>query len=300
MTIGWFGGDLVDAVADVVTSAFDRLPGSEALSHAVSDVWTGPLRDFAKTPLGVTVLTAVASAAYGPLAYALGGPYGLANFGAQLATVTWALPGLARGENFYDAWIAEVKRRAEKTAEVVGGEAAASVVANIGVATDFLKGLAPEQLQAISDLPEELVAETVRTLAAEAGVDDWSIAMALDGLVDTFPGPPSWGGLFEFDEVTGAMLRSKTAATTDVRGWYGDLAAQFYGTREPAHLEVPLFDPAAVYGSSSAPRSSDVAPLVQAAIGAAPPSPRKRAGDIALGFVIVAAAGTFWWWRKQS
>lgn len=294
MTIGWFGSDVLDAVTGAVSDVWETIPGSEIVGGAFEDVWTGPLRDFAKTPLGVTVLTAAASAVYGPLAYALGGPYGLANFGAQLATVTWALPGLARGEDFATAWVSEVKRRAEKTAEYVGGEAASHLVAELGVATDFLKGLAPEQIEALQNMPEALLSDAVQEMAADAGVADWSIAMAMNALFDEMPGPPDWAGLFAFDDVTGALL---FAGASHTRGIYGDLAAKYYGQQfataaderaamrgaglfdyYPPETDTPAF-------GSSAPSEASAA--------------RKKQGDVLLGVVIVAAIGTVLWWKRK-
>ena len=303
--LGWFGSDALDFVVSAAGSAVSsagsvlaNVPGVDEFASVVSDTWTGPLRDFAHTAIGTGVLTALASASYGPLAYALGGPYGLANFGAQLATVIWALPGVARGEAFVSSWAAEVIRRSEETAAYFGGGAAGLVVTQLGISTDFVKDLAPEEMAALEAMPSEVLEGAVKELAKAAGVDDWSIAMVLSQFSDQLPAPPDWSGIFSFDEKGALPFRSAFTGTVALPSYareamqlipidrgilarpaYAALAAQLTGSR-------PL-DPAA-FGLTSP--ISVASPASDA---------RKRQGDVILFVVVAAAAGALYYWRKE-
>jgi hypothetical protein len=97
--IGDVFSDAWDTVTDPVTSAWDDakkvVPGLSDLSDAIDSFASGPLKDFAKTAVGKVVLTAISGGAYMAVAPAVG---------AQLAAATFALPGMARGEKFAQAW----------------------------------------------------------------------------------------------------------------------------------------------------------------------------------------------------
>lgn len=96
--------DAVDAFGDLVSS----VPGAKWVAEQMGD--------FAKTPVGMAVTRALASSFYGSVAWTLG---------PQLASITFALPGLMRGDSFDKAWFDEVKWRTEQTAEILGGDVAA-------------------------------------------------------------------------------------------------------------------------------------------------------------------------------
>lgn len=88
---------------DAADSAIRALPGGSALIEAAGDA--------ARSPLGMVVLRAMTTMLYGSAAWAIG---------PQLAAVTFAIPGLMRGERFDEAWLGEFKWRVEKTAETLG------------------------------------------------------------------------------------------------------------------------------------------------------------------------------------
>lgn len=123
----WVGIDLnpIDIVSDVASSAedawntaVDAVPGARAVADAVDSVVTGPVRDFAHTAIGQTMFTALASSLTGGLAPLLG---------PQLATVAFALPGLAKGEDFVTSWTQEFASRVKQTAAILGDQAAADL-----------------------------------------------------------------------------------------------------------------------------------------------------------------------------
>lgn len=102
--------DAWDAVTETVSDAWDgvgdavrALPGGAQLLEAA--------RDFANTSTGLTVLRAFSTMLYGSIAWTLG---------PQLASVAFAVPGLFRGDRFEQAWLTEVKWRAEETAKIAG------------------------------------------------------------------------------------------------------------------------------------------------------------------------------------
>src|SRR6267142_4323977 len=94
-------GDAVDAVTDVATSAIDAVPGGKAVREAMGDV--------ADSVAGQIILRAFATSLTGALAWKVG---------PQLATVAFAVPGLAKGDKFTKAWLDEFSWRVQKTAEI--------------------------------------------------------------------------------------------------------------------------------------------------------------------------------------
>lgn len=115
---GWVS-DAWDSVTDVATSvadraagAFEAIPGSGWVVDLVKTA-TGPAGDFARSEVGQVVLRAIATTLTGGLAPVLG---------PQLATVAWAVPGLAKGDSFTESWLNEFQWRVEKTAEIAGAD----------------------------------------------------------------------------------------------------------------------------------------------------------------------------------
>lgn len=107
------GEAVVEAVGDVVddVSSFLGLPplASEAAAMVTSLV-NGPLRDFARTAVGKTVLRALVLGPYMHLAPILG---------PQFAAVTFAIPGVLRGEKADEAWVKEFVWRVTTTASIL-------------------------------------------------------------------------------------------------------------------------------------------------------------------------------------
>jgi hypothetical protein len=316
LAIGWFGEDLWDAITDVVTSVADTsvdvlksVPGGAELAGAVDDFMTGPMRDFAKTPAGMLIWRAAAGALYGPLAWQIG---------PQVASFMFALPGLARGQDFADAWFDEVRYRAETTAEILApglGTVALSPLQQ-AIAKLPLSGL-------LNKIPTELFAMPLKDIARELGIDDhWAVAMALSGQLPEFPVPD----IRDFVDVTG------NGAWRAVRGWW---AAHDVANTTIDLSKVPEGDRLTVWSDRQTIARDAAArnPLLALNVGrsggvvmSAPPSPsyavtapveepepfpmpvgsssaasRKRTGDIALAAVIAAGVVTFgWWYRGQK
>lgn len=90
-------------VVDAADSAIRSLPGGNELIEAAGD--------FARSPAGMITLRAFSTMLFGSVAWAIG---------PQLAAVTFAVPGIMRGERFDEAWLTEFKWRVEKTAEILG------------------------------------------------------------------------------------------------------------------------------------------------------------------------------------
>lgn len=147
--------DLGDAAIDVITSVFDRVPGSDWIGEAVSGgaTWLG---DMAQTAVGRTILTAISMTyLYGPLAgLQLPGAAGQVVVGPIVASATWALPGMVAGENFTESYVTELTWRIQGLIEYFAGRSVSKIGENaareLGVRAGELFG---EQLQEIAKNP---------------------------------------------------------------------------------------------------------------------------------------------------
>lgn len=95
----------VNTVADVTTSIIDRVPGGAEARRAIGD--------FAKTPAGSFFFRALATVTYQNLAWTALGP--------QLASVAFAIPGLASGDGFVESWLREFNWRVSQAAGAIPG-----------------------------------------------------------------------------------------------------------------------------------------------------------------------------------
>lgn len=280
-------------VVDVATDVFEATPVAGPLKDAVN----GPLRDFANTPTGQTVLRAIATALYSEAAGAL--YWASVPFGAQLATVVWAFPGLMRGDDFDRAWLLEVKDRGQKTAEILGP----------GVLDAFGTQLS-ETLQRLGDEygVGNLVDLTAKELSSRFSIREDVAALALS-LWNKIPVPP----LDKYDPITGkapkfgrttAYDAASVAAVDPCRAWAravqdGKPAAIVQLLKEKciAGHGATTLDVARQRGFSIEGRyaalddDEDVPPIVVAA--SSPLSPeserRKQLGDVVLAAVVLAA-----------
>lgn len=167
MAIGWFGEDVADAVGGALSDAWDvvdDLPGFRELGEGTKAVFTGPLRDFARTGLGQTVLRAMTTVAMGPVGW-VAGPWAM--------MVSASLPGIARGDTFEEALFSENLWRLSKTAEVLGTDYAGELVAQYGSALEELKK------RARSFAPDLEVPAALQELASRAGLDPEAYARKL-------------------------------------------------------------------------------------------------------------------------
>lgn len=278
--LGWFGSDIVDGVEDVATSAFDDLkstvPGFSELAGLVDDFASGPVRDFARTSVGRVFLSAVASTLTG----------GLATFvGPQLATAAFALPGLARGDDFVTAWTQEFTSRVEQTAAIVGADAVGPLwkeqldKANAFIAANGI----------------DLTQIDFHSLAAAAGIREdlaaWLIAGAA-GELDLFQ--PN-----AYDPVTGAHVPVKDPiqiVLEDIRKKAEAAARERARTASRnASVRGGAFQGATFANLISA--SGAIAPSTRAS---APADGRTGvAGNVVLGVVIAGALGAVYLWSQR-
>lgn len=197
------------AASDVWEGAGDAvraLPGGDALLDAS--------RDFASTSIGITVLRAFSTTLYYSIAWPLG---------PQLASVAFAVPGLFRGDDFFQSWLSETKHRAETTAEILGPGIVDTFSAQL---SDTLQKLANEYGV------EELVDMGVTELANRFGIREDVAATALS-LWNKVRLPSIKG---EFDPVTGRQLGAWQAAPKMLRlspcDAYADRRRRF-GAKDP-------------------------------------------------------------------
>lgn len=115
--------DGVDAVGDVASSVVEAVPGGQLVTGAVSDFIEGPMRDFARTPLGETIFRAASIVASQSL-------YVLPMIGYTVGFLAWSVPGLAKGEKFNEALAKEFVYRVEYVASVFAGKAGGDAVKN--------------------------------------------------------------------------------------------------------------------------------------------------------------------------
>lgn len=175
-----FGIDLnpIDAISnavDTVSDAISSIPG-------IGDAWQffgGQAKDFAGTAFGQVALTAFATVSYGALAPALGA------LGPQLAAVTFAIPGLAKGDPFDKAWVEAFVSRLEKLAEYFGGKLAADAAAQFQPAMDKLVQDAADQGLGVDQLADKLQltqfsVDQLNKMAADAGIRPDILQQALD------------------------------------------------------------------------------------------------------------------------
>lgn len=191
--------DTLSTIASPITDTWDALkddvPGFQEVSDAVDAVVTGPVRDFARTAIGRTILTAAASSLTGGLAPLLG---------PQLATVAFAMPGMAAGTDFARAWTLEFASRVQQTASILGtqyaGQIAAEAYAKLKAYSDKFD-VAPfaKEIAKYGDFKE---------LARRAGVREDYAALFLAGYV----GDMSIYTSRSFDARTGAEITGSGAA----------------------------------------------------------------------------------------
>lgn len=197
-------GDVVDTFGSVAA----KIPFAPELAGALKDVINGPLKDVADTAVGQVILRAMATTVAGPIAI-LAGP--------QLASVAFAIPGVARGEDFWTAWFQEVKWRAEKTAEIAapGVEGAAAdamrpYLADLDTVADAFKDVAPSVEAWARSLG---VDEAVKRFAVQLGVTEWSVQKVMakiwgDWVPQIKPG--------DFDPITNKRTVAKASIATSI------------------------------------------------------------------------------------
>lgn len=173
--------DVISDAADSVLSVVHVVPGVD---------WLGDrLKDFANTTAGSVVLRALSTQLTAGLV-----PY----IGPQMASVAFAVPSLAKGDNFAKAWVSETIWRIKTTAEILASMAGDSVSKTIekysqGLSDqlDKVTGTIGKKLEsagvdaANQTKVKEWVAsqgdQVVQNLAKEAGVREDMAMASIDG-----------------------------------------------------------------------------------------------------------------------
>lgn len=259
---------VVRTVTGAASDAADVL-GVDVVTGPIVDVWEGPLRDWAHTDVGKTMLRAMGSAGYFALVPALG---------PQLAAVSFAWPGLVRGEPIDVAWLTEFSWRVEKTAEILGAE----IKVKLGDELARVLGQLHFELDHGNREILSWSAERVADYLSVPRVDVVAAALSLiKRSLDDLKG--------EWDPATGAR-RSSMASRIEALGVQGQAAPLFVrsAVRAPGVASHTMTLPAAAGAGSSA--------TVE---GAGASSPSKVRGDVMLGVVVAAAIGALVWWRSS-
>lgn len=272
------GGQVVDVATSAWNTAVDAVPGARAVADAVDSVTAGPVRDFARTAVGRTLLTALASSLTGGLAPMLG---------PQLATVAFALPGLAQGDDFVTAWTQEFAKRVEDTAEILGADGAAALFA-----AQFETLAAYLADNGIDLSATGLTIENVKRLAKAAGISEYVAAKAIAGAV----GLPIEALNYIFDIPNGRAYPAPSVARDRA---LADAANSI--TLKQIQEAAALKKRQNLISTSNSFRLRDVAPAAIATpkpMYAAVAPPAKDSGlakKVAIGAGIVAVAGVFYY-----
>jgi hypothetical protein len=281
------GTAVVATQTDVGKDILEGIPGSSVVAKGIQALITGPLKDFAGTPVGKMVLRAVATAAY---------MSGVGWVGPQLAALAFALPGLARGEGFAQAWVGEFVWRVEKLAEIMGASEAKQIA--IDQAKGALSKLWEEYGgdQAIEQLWRQYGQERfdglVSRLASKFEIREDAVAAVISGLLGIEPAPRAeW-----FDPLTGKFLPAVSrfspyeAASTAIHATFTRTALPYGGRMQTAGSSA--FLAAGTYRPAAAP-----APVLDRLVAPAPPPPSSssEAGRVALVASLGAAAAAYVW-----
>ena len=293
--IGWFGSDLVDTVTGAAGSVVDSLesfasniPGAPAIARLV----TGPVRDFANTAVGRVVFSAIATSLTGGLAPILG---------PQLATVAWAFPGLARGQDFVTSWTQELASRAAQTAAILGAPALSDTLAkSLSETTQYLteKGI-DVAVYGLDDLTGRAMQSLTKdVIAAGKSGTDLASATVLDyargALVDLAR---------QFNPVTGKWEAPTAASTFNATvnvgvGKAQEIAKQALLTS--AIASNASITPGVAAAIRAAAGSAPAAVSAVAPVSASPTRENQAAWDIALGALVIGAAGALWWYSRKA
>lgn len=164
---GWIS-DRVDDAGEALSNvwdAFDDLPGFKQLGEGAKALFKGPLRDFANSDLGKTVLRAATTVVAGP-AGVLVGPWAM--------MMAHTLPGLAKGDSFIAALVEENLYRMTEAVKIL----TAGQVQIPETQLKFLHELPNQFKTAVKELenrirssfPDVDLGEAAERLASEAGL----------------------------------------------------------------------------------------------------------------------------------
>lgn len=295
-SIGWFGEDVIDFAGgalsdagDVFSDVAEEIPMAPELAGALKDVVNGPLRDFARSDLGMTVLRAMSTTIYGPFAWAAG---------PQIAALAFAVPGLARGEDFWTAWLSELQWRGQKTAEIVAPMASEALTPKIKEAAEQLSAIIPY---------EDVRAYALGELSARLRVDEWTTAMAM-AVLGLAPIPSR----AEFDPASGRSLassgggatlglRRRSSGAPSSRPAMNACEAAAEASRVGQSLAIQRALRSKCYAAQDAGEIDGSGRTIAGGdVDAGDPSVRNGTGsNVGLGLVIGAAALALVWWSRS-
>lgn len=282
--LGGFFDDVAHAVTSVVSGAVDVLadiPMAPELYGALASVVNGPLRDFARTEYGQMVLRAIASSVYGGAALAVG---------PQLASLAFAIPAVANGEDVWTGWASEVQWRAEKSLQILSAGQA-----DVQIPTPAIVNEARELVDESGMGP--IVDRGLHELASRLGVSDWQALFAL-GISEGLSAAEAMARFGvrreDFDPVSGALLRVGARPSS-----FGFSSARYQMSvqgRAAQGAPSAVFDPGGVsmnvQGRAARYASSDAAPVAAAAPSASP-APSSHVELVALVAALAAAAAWY-------
>jgi hypothetical protein len=168
VTTGGLFSDAADALGDAVDSvwdALDDLPGFKQLGEGTKALFKGPLKDFANTAVGQTVLRAITGMGMAVSA-GVAGPW------AMMASAS--LPGVLAGQPFEQALISENLYRATEAIKILSG----NQIKLPDIFPPELQDIATQSFQALDKLKQKAsemgvsVEKAVEKLAAESGMSD--------------------------------------------------------------------------------------------------------------------------------
>lgn len=304
--------DVAEAIADVATSVWDRIPGSEWVGNAI-DTATGPIgdfmkgafREFAKTGVGETVIRAFSIAAQQAL-------YVVPVVGGALAFATWSIPGLAKGQAFDEAMTKEFVYRCEQVGQYFAGKVGAQAAKEATAAMGQQFAAATQKLSEAAKKVGAPLEQAVKSL----GVTPEQVASELGIRADVAAQAIGWAA-------GQAVPRLEQAFDLGT----GELKPEFYWD---ANAMAPLFKPSSTVKAIGRPSSPAVtrqsalmsslsAPSLSAAVLAMPKKPviakppastpargvaaasTAAEGEIAgiVPIVLIVGALGLWWWQQQ-
>ena len=168
-------GDVVNAAGDVVNAAANVVSSIPGVGAAVQ-FFGSELKDFANTTIGQIALDMFASYVFPEVAMVVG---------PQLASASFAIPGLAKGEGFVQAWLTDFMKRLEQLADIEGADVAGAIAGQLQPALEQLEQMAEQAgidpTQYANQL-ESYTSSQVHALAQQLGVRDDMLQSAIDYL----------------------------------------------------------------------------------------------------------------------
>jgi hypothetical protein len=239
---GWRPLHVLDVPASAVSSVARWVPGVS---------WFGDqLKDFANSTGGKIVMTALTSLSFDALSSALS-VFTIA--APQIASLTFAIPGLARGEPFFQAWLVEFLSRVKQTIEILGGQIGADVgkemmaqimpaynqiVGALGNPNDVLnkvltnlsaQGMSVQQIAKLTGIRTDVFQSAIDAAKKQVSSFGQKELHALYGGVDVLISPLKEG--LVFDPLTGDLLGMQPSEQNV-------LLANFQDTRTPQQIAV--------------------------------------------------------------